>query len=120
MKDDESSLEEERKLARIKIAHTLIWVFFNFVIFYMLYAVINNKLDVWLWLGYGLIFLEGVVLLIFNKMCPLTIMARKYSSSQKYNFDIYLPEWLARYNKQIYSIIVIIIIMLTAYQLYMK
>jgi hypothetical protein len=112
------SHREESNLTLIKIAHTLIWVFFNFVIFYMLYAVIKNKLDVWLWLGYGLIILEGIILLIFNKMCPLTIMARKYSSSQKYNFDIYLPEWLARYNKQIYSIIVLIIILLTAYQLY--
>lgn len=114
------SREEETNLTLIKIAHTLIWVFFNFVIFYMLYAVIKNKLAVWLWLGYGVICLEVVVLAIFNKMCPLTIMARKYSSSQKYNFDIYLPEWLAKYNKQIYSIIVLITLVLTVYQLYIK
>ncbi|MDP3467260.1 MAG: hypothetical protein Q8S11_02930 [Daejeonella sp.] len=114
------SRKEETNLTLIKIAHTLIWVFFNIVIFYMLYAVIINKLDVWLWLGYGLIVLEGIILLIFNKMCPLTIMARKYSSSQKHNFDIYLPEWLAKYNKQIYSGIVLITLVLTVYQLYMK
>ena len=81
--------EEETNLTLIKIVHTLIWLFFNFVIFYMLYAVINNKLDVWLWLGYGLIGLEGIILLIFNKMCPLTIMARKYSSSQKQELYIF-------------------------------
>lgn len=114
------SREEETNLTLIKIVHTLIWVFFNFVIFYMLYAVINIKLDVWLWLCYGLIILEGLVLLVFNKMCPLTIMARKYSSSQKHNFDIYLPEWLAKYNKQIYSGIVLITLVLTVYQLYMR
>ena len=105
------------KLTNIKITHSVIWVFFNFVIFYMLYAAIENKLDWKLWAGYGLILLEGIVLLIFNKMCPLTIMARKYSQSPKYNFDIYLPEWLARYNKQVYTIIVIIIMLLTVYQL---
>lgn len=33
------------KLTLIKIIHTLIWRFFNFVIFYMLYAVIIDKLD---------------------------------------------------------------------------
>ncbi|HEY1061391.1 MAG TPA: hypothetical protein VGE44_06880 [Daejeonella sp.] len=120
MNQNVPSREEETNLTLIKIVHTLIWVFFNFVIFYMLYAVINNKLDVWLWLGYGLIILEGLVLLIFNMMCPLTIMARKYSSSHKHNFDIYLPEWLAKYNKQIYSGIVLITLVLTAYQLYMK
>lgn len=113
------SREEQTNLTLIKIAHTLIWVFFNVVIFYMLYAVIKNKLDIWLWLGYGFIILEGLVLLIFNKMCPLTIMARRYSASQKHNFDIYLPEWLAKYNKQIYSMIVFIIMLLTVYKLYL-
>jgi hypothetical protein len=83
----------------------------------MLYAAIENKLDWRLWAGYGLILMEGITLLIFNKMCPLTIMARKYSQSPNYNFDIYLPEWLARYNKQVYTTIVIIIMLLTVYQL---
>lgn len=69
----------------------------------MAYAVIVNKIDKWVWMGIGLIILEGVVLLIFSKMCPLTIMARKYSDSTKDNFDIYLPNWLAKYNKLIYT-----------------
>ena len=34
-------------------------------------------------------------------------MARKYSDSTKANFDIYLPEWLAKYNKEIYTTIVV-------------
>ena len=53
----------ETKLTLIKIIHTLIWLFFNFVIFYMFYAAVVNKLDVWLWIGCGLIFLEGITLL---------------------------------------------------------
>ena len=104
------------KLTAIKIAHTIIWLFFNVVIFYMLYAAITGRLDWRLWTGYGLVFLECVVLLVFNKMCPLTIMARKYSQSPKDNFDIYLPEWVARYNKQIYSVIVLITLLFTIYQ----
>lgn len=104
------------KLILIKVIHTLIWVFFNFVIYYMLYAVIINKLDIWLWIGYALIVLEGITLLIFNFFCPLTIIARKYSDSTKDNFDIYLPNWLAKYNKRIYSGIMVIIIILTIYR----
>ncbi len=104
------------KLILIKIIHTFIWVFFNFVIFYMLYAVIIDKLDSWLWIGYALIVLEGITLLIFNFFCPLTIIARKYSDSTKDNFDIYLPNWLAKYNKLIYSGIMVIIIILTIYR----
>lgn len=33
------------------------------------------------------------------------MVARRYSDSQRANFDIYLPEWLARHNKTIYSVI---------------
>ena len=97
-------------LTTIKIIHTIIWVFFNVVLFYMAYAVIVDKIDKYVWIGIGLILLEGIVLLSFKKMCPLTIMARKYSDSTKDNFDIYLPNWLARNNKLIYTIFFIIII----------
>ena len=55
-------MESKTKLTLIKIIHTLIWIFFNFVIFYMLYAAIANKLDRWLWIGYGFVFLEGLTL----------------------------------------------------------
>ncbi len=37
--------------------------------------------------------------------CPLTLVARRYSSSGAPNFDIYLPLWLAKYNQMIYGII---------------
>lgn len=110
-------MQNETKLTLVKTIHTLIWLFFNVVIFYMLYAVIVNKLDKWLWIGYGLIFLEGITLLVFKFFCPLTLIARKYSTSTRDNFDIYLPNWLAKYNKLIYTGIMIIISILTIYQL---
>jgi hypothetical protein len=105
------------KLILIKIIHTLIWLFFNLIIFYMLYAVIADKLDKWLWIGYGLIIMEGITLVAFKFFCPLTILARKYSNSTKDNFDIYLPNWLAKYTKLIYSGIVAIILLITIYRL---
>lgn len=110
-------MKSETKLTLIKITHTLIWLFFNFVIFYMFYAAVVNKLDVWLWIGYGIIFLEGIILVIFKSFCPVTVLARKYSNSTKDNFDIYLPNWLAKYNKLIYTLILVIVIIITAYQL---
>ncbi|AFY44095.1 hypothetical protein Nos7107_3526 [Nostoc sp. PCC 7107] len=110
-------MENETKLTLIKTIHTLIWVFFNFVIFYMLYAAIANKLDFWLWIGYGFVFLEGLTLLTFKLHCPLNLLARKYSSSKKDNFDIYLPSWLAKYTKSIYTSIFAIILIITIYQI---
>ncbi|SHF54296.1 hypothetical protein [Flavisolibacter ginsengisoli] len=105
-------MNDKQKLVTIKLIHTAIWVFFNVVIFYLLYAVLINRIDKWIWIGLSLIFLEGVILLIFKNICPVTLVARKYSSSDRDNFDIYLPEWLARYNKQIYSSIVVLIIII--------
>ena len=110
-------MDSNTKLILIKVIHTLIWIFFNFVIFYMLYAAIANKIDVWLWIGYGLIVLEGIALLTFKLQCPLTLMARKYSNSTEDNFAIYLPNWLSKYTMLIYTSILTIIFIITIYQI---
>src|SRR6266498_161144 len=105
------------KLIIIKLVHTVIWVFFNLVIFYLGYAVISNNITKWVWIGVGIILLEGIVLLIFKAICPVTLLARKYSSSSKENFDIFLPNWLAKNNKLIYIIIFIIILFFLCYRI---
>lgn len=108
------------RLILIKLIHTLVWMFFNVVIFYLCYAVIAGKIDKWVWICLGLIGFETIVLLTFRMMCPLTIMARKYSDSPKDNFDIYLPNWLARHNKLIYSIIVGVMLIILFFRLMLK
>lgn len=107
----------QQRLILIKTIHTLVWLFFNLVIFYLFYAVVSNKIDIWVWIGLGLFALEGITLLIFGMMCPLTVIAKKYSDSTKVNFDIYLPNWLAKYTKLIYTIFLCIIIIILIYQL---
>jgi hypothetical protein len=107
-------------LITIKIVHTIVWLFFNAVLFYMAYAVIINKIDRFVWMGIALILLEGIILLLFKKMCPLTIIARKYSDSTKENFDIYLPNWLAKYNKLIYTSFFVLIIIGVVFRLISK
>lgn len=93
------------KLVLIKLLHTVIWVVLSAVIYYLLYAVITDRIDRWFWWGLGLVGLEIATLFLFRMSCPLTVVARRYSASQRANFDIYLPEWLARHNKTIYSVI---------------
>lgn len=105
------------KLVCIKVIHTVIWVFFNAVIFYLFYAVAANNMNTLAWICVSLILLEATVLLVFKNICPITMIARKYSASKKDNFDIYLPEWLARYNKQIYTTIVLISLAIFVYRL---
>jgi hypothetical protein len=83
----------------------------------MLYAAIANKLDLWLWIGYGFVSLEGIILLTFKFVCPLTLIARKYSNSTMDNFAIYLPDWLSKYTFLIYTTIVAIVLIITIYQI---
>ncbi|MFZ1323463.1 MAG: hypothetical protein WAT71_18075 [Ignavibacteria bacterium] len=106
------------KLVLTRLIHTVIWLIFNVVIFYLLYAVIVNKIDKWVWYGLGFFLMEGLILIIFKNFCPLTLIARKYSDSTKANFDIYIPEWLAKNNKLIYSGILGIVILILIYRLY--
>lgn len=104
------------KLNIIKLVHTIIWLFFNVVIFYLYYAAITNKIDKWVWICIGLILLEGLVLLLFKKLCPITVIARKYSDSTKDNFDIFLPRWLAKHNKLIYTSLFIIVLVFLGFR----
>lgn len=110
-------MNSHTKLVGIKLLHTIIWLFFNVVIFYLLFAVVTNRIDIWVWLGLACFLLEGFVLLIFKYFCPLTLWARKYSTSTAANFDIYIPEWLAKHNKLIYSIILGVVILILIYKL---
>jgi hypothetical protein len=104
------------KLTIIKLIHTAIWVFFNIVIFYVLYAAISGNIDTGVWVCTGIVLLEAVVLLIFKMKCPLTVIARRYSSSTRNNFDIFLPNWLAKYNKLIYTIIFVVSLIILLYR----
>ncbi len=77
-------------------------------VIYILYAGITNTFNTILWIAIGLILLEGVVLLINKWTCPLTPLAEKYTSNREPNFDIYLPKWLAKHNKTIFTSLFII------------
>ncbi|MEZ4939776.1 MAG: hypothetical protein R3D58_02845 [Saprospiraceae bacterium] len=104
------------KLRAIKLIHTLVWVFFVSIIFYTVYCGVFNEITVLTWIAIGLVILEGLVLVAFKMFCPLTLLARRYSDSEKENFDIYLPLFVARYNKQIFTSIFLIGLILVLYR----
>jgi len=109
-------MEDQQRLIYIKVFHTAIWLFFNVVLVYLYYAAITNQINLLFWLGIGAFVMELIVLLIYQWSCPLTLVARKYSDSKEDNFDIYLPNWLARHNKTIYSILLGILIIIFIYK----
>lgn len=104
------------RLLAVKLLHTAIWAFFVALIFYVLYGGIADAVTPTTWVAAGLVLAEGVVLLVFGGKCPLTIIARKYSDLPNDNFDIFLPNWLARHNKLIFTSLYVIGLLLLGYR----
>jgi hypothetical protein len=102
------SYREDNMLKQIKLLHTIVWAIMSAACVYILYAGLTGTTNVLVWSCVGLIVLEGIVLLLNGWVCPLTPIARKYTTDQRENFDIYLPEWLAKHNKTIFTIIFVV------------
>ncbi|MBS0388796.1 MAG: hypothetical protein JSR15_09975 [Proteobacteria bacterium] len=91
-----------RALRTIKVVHTAVWALFAGCIVAIPVVAWHRQLLAAL----VLIVVVGVevLVLLFNRLrCPLTEMAGRYTADRRDNFDIYLPLWLARYNKQIFG-----------------
>ncbi|KAF1722974.1 hypothetical protein [Pseudoxanthomonas wuyuanensis] len=95
-------MSPSRKLAAIKAFHTLVWAFFAGCILAIPFAVYFTRLRM---AGVLIaIVLVEVMVIAFNRgRCPLTAVAARYTQDRADNFDIFLPVWLARYNKAIFG-----------------
>ena len=87
------------------------------IIGYVLYCGLADDINWYTWIAIGLVVAEALVLLVFSGRCPLTILARNYSDSDRDNFDIFLPNWLARYNKVIFSTVYVVGLIVVGYRL---
>jgi hypothetical protein len=91
-----------RSLRRVKLAHTIIWA---------VLAACIVAVPALAWLGHDrqaaalilVVLVEVLVLIANGGHCPLTAVAARYTTDRRDNFDIYLPQWLARYNKLIFG-----------------
>jgi polyferredoxin len=100
------------RLRFVRILHTIIWAFFaGCVVAIPVLAWANMFAQASIFIGIVLI---EVLILAFNRWhCPLTMVAARYTGDRRDNFDIYLPEWLARHNKLIFGTIYLAGIFLT-------
>ncbi len=91
-----------RNLVAIRLVHTIVWAIFAGCIVAMpvMSWLGNHHAAAWL----AAIVAGEVIVLFFNRMrCPLTAVAARYTDDRRDNFDIYLPLWLARYNKHVFG-----------------
>ena len=101
-------LTDAEKLTIIKLTHTIIWGIFVVAILYVCYAGVFNQVNKLVWFCIAAVLLEGIVLLINKRKCPLTSLACKYADVHPVGFDIFLPKWLAKHNKLLFSTIFLI------------
>jgi hypothetical protein len=89
-------------LRLVKLAHTIVWAIFAGCIVAIppLALLGRERLAGALVL---LVLVEVLVLIVNGGRCPLTAVAARYTTDRRDNFDIYLPEWLARHNKLIFG-----------------
>lgn len=89
-------------LQTIKLLHTLIWAFFAGCILAIPLLAHTGNLFVASTLV-AVVALEVLVIVVNQGRCPLTDVAARHTADRQDNFDIYLPLWLARYNKLIFG-----------------
>lgn len=95
-----STTSPAKALAAIRVVHTAVWTFFVLCILAIpAFACSANYRYAALFIG--VVFIEVLVLVLNGWRCPLTPIAARYTDNRRDNFDIFLPEWLARHNKLI-------------------
>jgi hypothetical protein len=94
-------------LTLVKVVHTLAWAVFVAAILAIPVASLRDEHAIALGLC-GVIAGETAVLIITSWRCPLTYIAARYTRDRRDNFDIFLPEWLARYNKEIFGTLYVV------------
>jgi len=100
------------RLRIVKLLHTVVWAFFASCILGIPIAALGGRWTLAAVL-IGLVALEVLVLLANAWRCPLTAVAARYTDDRRDNFDIYLPLWLARYNKEIFGALYVAGVLLT-------
>ena len=89
-------------LRAIKLIHTVAWAFFaGCILAIPVYAWMDNVKIAGILCA--VVFLEVLILVANSWKCPLTPIAGRYTENRQDNFDIYLPVWVARYNKEIFG-----------------
>ena len=91
-----------RRLLAIRLVHTLAWALFAGAIIAIPVFTVAGRFAIAGWLSL-LVWGEIAVLALDYLRCPLTAVAARHTTDRAANFDIFLPEWLARWNKHIFG-----------------
>jgi hypothetical protein len=94
----------QNRLTAIKLLHTVVWACLAACILALPITALMHRFD-WAGILSAVILAECSVLALNHGRCPLTDVAARFTDQRADNFDIYLPNWLARNNKAIFGTI---------------
>ncbi|MCP5146070.1 MAG: hypothetical protein H6978_14770 [Gammaproteobacteria bacterium] len=107
-------MSANRRLVLLKLTHTVVWAVFAGCILAIPLATARGDFTR-AWTFAAIVFGE-VLILAFNRWsCPLTGVAARYTTDRSDNFDIYLPLWLARYNKTLFGTLYVVALIYLAW-----
>jgi hypothetical protein len=86
----------------VRIVHTAVWAFLVGCILAVPLTALAGRLGL-ATVFTAVVLLECVVLAVNHYRCPLSDVAARYTDDRAPNFDIYLPVWLAKHNKQVFG-----------------
>lgn len=99
-------------LRAIRTLHTIVWAFFAGCILAIPVAAHAGRFDRAATL-IAIVLVEVAVITANRWRCPLTDVAARYTDERSPNFDIYLPRWLARWNKELFGTLFVLAIAYT-------
>jgi ABC-type uncharacterized transport system permease subunit len=97
----------EERLTIIKLLHTVVWAVLAGCVLALPVTAVRHRFDVAVILTV-IIVAECSVIVLNHGRCPLTDVAARYTEDRRDNFDIYLPNWIARHNKAIFGTLFIV------------
>lgn len=78
----------------IKLIHTLIFFVASVCILYIVYCGIAGKIDRYLWMAIGIIFVIGIIHAANGFECPLATLVYRLAGRRDVA-DMFLPDWFA-------------------------
>lgn len=94
-------------LVTIRLLHTAVWAVLAGCILALPITALLHRFD-WAVILTAIILVECGVLALNKGRCPLTDVAARFTDKRTDNFDIYLPDWLARHNKTIFGTLFVV------------
>lgn len=84
-----------RTVFYIKLFHSLLFFLIALCVIYLLYSAFTGDINSLTWVAFGITGGEGIILVLYDWQCPLTLWAEERGAVKGSVADLFLPQWLS-------------------------